>query len=102
MGIPAAQLAKSFSDYNGYAAAGTDPFHKIYFAAMPFDLNDSFYVAQVTPVVHYTMGGLAISPACECVDEKTMCTIPGLYAAGEATGGVHGRNRLGGSGLAEA
>merc|ERR1712178_501544 len=39
---------------------------------------------------------------CECVNEATRRTIPGLYAAGEVTGGVHGRNRLGGSGLAEA
>merc|ERR1711904_392596 len=68
----------------------------------PFDMDEKFYVAQITPVVHYTMGGLAISAKCECVYEETSRVIPGLYAAGEVTGGVHGRNRLGGSGLAEA
>jgi len=101
MGISAAQLHKSFTEYNGHATAGSDPFQKIYFAATPFDMNDSFYVAQVTPVVHYTMGGLAISPAAECVYEETSRVIPGLFAAGELAGGVHGRNRLGGSALLE-
>jgi len=103
MGIPLENLKKTFDAYNNSAASGKeDQFGKVYYHNTPFELEEKYYVAQVTPVVHYTMGGLAISPSCECVDEKTMCTIPGLYAAGEATGGVHGRNRLGGSGLAEA
>ena len=101
MGIPTEQLKKSFDEYNAYAKAGTDPFGKIYFTNAPYDINDSFYVAQVTPIVHYTMGGLAISPKSECVYEKTSRVIPGLYAAGELCGGVHGLNRLGGSALLE-
>jgi hypothetical protein len=47
------------------------------------------------------MGGLAISTKSECVYDGSNRVIPGLYAAGELTGGVHGRNRLGGSGLLE-
>ena len=47
------------------------------------------------------MGGLAISTKAECVYEDTSRVIPGLYAAGELAGGVHGRNRLGGSALLE-
>merc|ERR1712224_692983 len=100
-GIPLAQLRKSFEQYNEYAKAGSDPFGKIYYTNAPFDVNDSFYVAQVTPVVHYTMGGLAISPKAECVYEESSRVIPGLFAAGELAGGVHGRNRLGGSALLE-
>ena len=101
MGIPTAQLKASFETYNEAARTGKDPFGKIYFTHAPFDINDSFYVAQVTPVVHYTMGGLAISPKAECVYEETSRVIPGLYAAGELAGGIHGRNRLGGSALLE-
>lgn len=101
MGIPLDNLKKSFAQYNEYAKAGTDPFGKKYFTSTPYDVNDSFFGATVTPVVHYAMGGLAISPKSECVNKATSRVIPGLYAAGELTGGVHGRNRLGGSALLE-
>lgn len=109
MGVPVETLKKTLDDYNGYAAESAakkgdyeDPYGKIYFHNTPFEMEEHYYLAQITPVVHYTMGGLAISAKTECVDEKARRTIPGLYAAGEVTGGVHGRNRLGGSGLAEA
>lgn len=49
---------------------------------------------EVSPTAHHFMGGLRITPSCET-------TIPGLYACGEAAGGVHGANRLGGNSLAE-
>ena len=47
------------------------------------------------------MGGLAISPKSECVYDGSNRVIPGLFAAGELAGGIHGRNRLGGSALLE-
>ncbi|RLI58036.1 MAG: fumarate reductase/succinate dehydrogenase flavoprotein subunit [Candidatus Thorarchaeota archaeon] len=49
---------------------------------------------EVSPTAHHFMGGIKID-----VDAST--TIPGLYAAGECTGGVHGGNRLGGNALAD-
>ncbi len=105
MGIPVEQLQASFQNYNAAAKDPSDPVKnphkKIYFTHAPFDVSDSFFVAQVTPVVHYTMGGLAISTKAECVYEDTSRVIPGLFAAGELAGGVHGRNRLGGSALLE-
>ena len=60
--------------------------------------DDSFHVAIMTPVLHYTMGGLEIDPESRVID-KTGKPIPGLFAAGEVAGGVHGANRLGGSSL---
>ena len=60
--------------------------------------DDSFHVAVMTPVLHYTMGGLEIDPESRVLD-KTGKPIPGLFAAGEVAGGVHGANRLGGSSL---
>ena len=54
MGIPVSQLKESFDQYNDYAKKGSDPFGKIYFTNAPFHIDDSFYVAIVTPVVHYT------------------------------------------------
>jgi len=49
---------------------------------------------EVAPTAHHIMGGLRITPEC-----KT--TLPGLFACGEVSGGVHGANRLGGNALAE-
>ena len=49
---------------------------------------------EVAPTAHHMMGGLKIS-------EEGLTSIPGLYACGEVSGGVHGANRLGGNALAE-
>ncbi len=51
-------------------------------------------------VVHYTMGGLKIQTDA-AVESTSGAPIPGLFSAGEVTGGVHGKNRLGGSALLE-
>jgi flavocytochrome c len=101
MGIPAEQLKASFDTYNEAARTGKDAYGKIYFKNADFQMNDNFYVALVTPVVHYCMGGLAISDKAECVYESDNTVVHGLYAAGELAGGIHGRNRLGGSALCE-
>merc|ERR1712151_180646 len=60
---------------------------------------EPFYVAIITPVIHYCMGGLLTTPGGEVVGKKTGKALPGLYVAGEAAGGVHGNNRLGGNSL---
>ena len=61
-------------------------------------MDDYFNVAMMTPVLHYTMGGLEIDAEARVID-KAGKPIPGLFAAGEVAGGVHGANRLGGSSL---
>jgi hypothetical protein len=61
-------------------------------------MNDFFHVALMTPVLHYTMGGLEIDPESRVLG-KDGKPVPGLFAAGEVAGGVHGANRLGGSSL---
>merc|ERR1712209_318876 len=64
----------------------------------PLETSDAFHVAIVTPVIHYCMGGLKINDATECLG-KGDHVIGGLYGAGEAAGGIHGSNRLGGNSL---
>ena len=54
--------------------------------------------AIITPVIHYCMGGLEIDEDSAVVSQSGKA-IPGLYAAGEVAGGVHGNNRLGGNSL---
>lgn len=62
-------------------------------ADVGFDLVGG--LVEVTPTAHYMMGGVEFTP-----DAAT--TLPGLFAAGEDTGGVHGANRLGGNGVANS
>jgi succinate dehydrogenase/fumarate reductase flavoprotein subunit len=63
-------------------------------------LEPPFYLAMVSPVIHYTMGGLKINKRAQVLDSRDR-PIEGLYAAGEVTGGIHGRNRLAGNSLLE-
>merc|ERR1712086_413664 len=60
--------------------------------------NEEFFVAIITPVIHYCMGGLEVTAEAEVVGPNH-AVIGGLYAAGEIAGGVHGNNRLGGNSL---
>jgi succinate dehydrogenase / fumarate reductase flavoprotein subunit len=50
---------------------------------------------EVGPTCHYMMGGVRVDP------ETQASTVPGLYAAGEVAGGMHGANRLGGNSLSD-
>lgn len=59
-----------------------------------------FYAIHVAPAVHYTMGGIHIDNETHVLDENGNI-IPGLFAAGEVAGGLHGNNRVGGNSIAE-
>jgi predicted heme/steroid binding protein len=71
---------------------------KKFFSDDNWTLNDTFHVAIMTPVLHYTMGGLEIDHEARVLAPGGG-PLPGLFAAGEVAGGVHGANRLGGSSL---
>ena len=58
------------------------------------------YAFQITPAIHHTMGGVRINKNAEVIG-VTAKPIPGLYAAGEVTGGIHGGNRVGGNAVAD-
>ena len=59
-----------------------------------------YYAVQIAPGIHHTMGGVEVNTKSEVID-KDGNPIPGLYAAGEVTGGVHGANRLGGNAITD-
>ena len=99
MNIKPERLAESFKQYNEDAKKGSDAYGKKFFTNVPFEMNDHFYVSIVTPVVHYCMGGVKISTEGQVMGSNNV--IAGLFAAGEVTGGVHGKNRLGGNSLIE-
>jgi flavocytochrome c len=97
MKIPASNLYETFAEYNTAAKTGKDKFGKKYFANVPFEDSEALNVSWITPVVHYTMGGVEANEFGEVVGKQGV--IRGLYAAGELMGGVHGKNRLGGNSL---
>ena len=99
MGVDEAAFAETMKNWNGYVAAKNDPdFGRTSFAKA---LDTApYYAIKVTAGVHHTMGGLKINTNTEVL-KADGSVIPGLFAAGEVTGGVHGANRLGGNAVAD-
>ena len=99
MGVDEAAFAETMKTWNGYVAAKNDPdFGRTSFAKA---LDTApYYAIKVTAGVHHTMGGLKINTNTEVL-KADGSVIPGLFAAGEVTGGVHGANRLGGNAVAD-
>jgi len=98
-GMDAANFAATMEAWNGYVAAKNDPeFGRVSFTN-PLN-NAPYYAIKVTAGIHHTMGGLKINTETQVLTEEGTA-IPGLYAAGEVTGGVHGANRLGGNAVCD-
>ncbi len=99
IGVDAAVFAETMNTWNGYVEAKNDPdFGRTSFANQ---LNTApYYAIKVSAGVHHTMGGLKINTSAEVLDTNGNA-IPGLFAAGEVTGGVHGANRLGGNAVTD-
>ena len=98
MNIDGATLAKTLETWNSYVEKKEDPdFGRTSFADK---LEGPYYALTVQPGIHHTMGGLKIDSDTEVLNEDGDA-IPGLFAAGEVTGGVHGANRLGGNAVAD-
>ncbi len=101
LGMPAGSLVATIEKYNSYVEAGNDPDFGRKASEMPRQLNEGPYFAvEVGPAIHHTMGGIKINTKAQVLNSNNQA-IPGLYAAGEVTGGVHGGNRLGGNAVAD-
>ena len=99
LGMPPANLEKTVAEFNAMVDAKEDT----QFGRKLFDRNIEkapFYATPTAPSIHHTMGGLLINPKAQVLDINGRI-IPGLYAAGEVTGGIHGSNRLGGNATAD-
>merc|ERR1712224_765238 len=94
---PAYPSGKSWDAASGPTGSGKKFYHNIIPGSEV--KTQPFYVAIITPVIHYCMGGLEIDVDSAVISNTTNKPIPGLYAAGEVAGGVHGNNRLGGNSL---
>lgn len=109
IGVPAENLTATVEEYNRHCLGGdlegqADEFGRTLFTdtdKVNNGINDGpFYAAERVPTVHHTMGGVKINTNTEVIDTEGN-VIPGLYAAGEVTGGIHGSNRLGGNALTD-
>ena len=99
IGCSEGTLQKTFANYNDIAdGKQKDPFGKKFFHNLPFNIDDTFHVAIMEPVLHFTMGGIEINDKAEVLNSEGK-PFESLYACGELAGGVHGANRLGGSSL---
>lgn len=102
LNMPAENLKKSIANYNDVVAGkAKDPLG--FLANNKADklmTEGPWYACQKVPTVHHTMGGLQINTKAQVLDVNGK-VIPGLYAAGETTGGIHGSNRLGGNAICD-
>ena len=101
IGVPAADLEDTLNRYNTYQKEGVDKDFGRSATGMTASLVTApYYAVRVTPAIHHTMGGLSVNTNTQVL-RADGTPIPGLYAAGEVTGGLHGANRLGGNGVAD-
>lgn len=101
LGMDSATLENTVAKYNEYQASGVDSDFGRPAGDMPRNLSTGpYYAIEVEPAVHHTMGGIKINTGAQVLD-KNGNIVPGLFAAGEVTGGVHGANRLGGNAVCD-
>ncbi|MBN2628588.1 MAG: flavocytochrome c [Spirochaetales bacterium] len=99
MNVNADNLKAAVAEFNSAVeTGGPDTFGRTLFQ-YKMD-TPPYFAGGRMPTVHHTMGGIKINEKAQVIDTAGN-VIPGLYAAGEATGGIHGTNRLGGNALAD-
>ncbi len=102
-GMDPAKLKASVDEYNKVATGKVEKDKYGFVANNKEDkpmTEGPWYAVKKVPTVHHTMGGLKINTQTQVLDIAGK-PIPGLYAAGEVTGGIHGANRLGGNAIAD-
>ena len=98
--VDPATLAETLANWNKCVADKNDAeFGRT--TGMDNDLSTApYYAIKIAPGIHHTMGGVHIDTGAHVIDLNGK-VIPGLFAAGEVVGGVHGGNRLGGNAVAD-
>ncbi|WP_290166482.1 flavocytochrome c [uncultured Parasutterella sp.] len=99
-GLPAKELKEAVDTYNKAVDTKKDPLGRAETVLVNKIIKAPFYAGRVTMKRHHTMGGVIINKDAQVIDRHGN-VIPGLYAAGEVTGGIHGTNRVGGNAMAD-
>ena len=98
LGCQYEDLKATLDAFNESVETGVDEFGRTLYSTK---LENGPWVATPRQAcVHHTMGGVTIDPQTHVLDTDGNA-IPGLYAAGEITGGIHGANRLGGNAVVD-
>ena len=100
MGVDPAVLQATFDEYNKAVDTKKDPRGRAAGVLIHKLEKAPFYAGKLTMKRHHTMGGVVIDTDARVIDRDGN-VIPGLYAAGEITGVVHGTNRVGGNAMAD-
>ncbi|MBQ1319855.1 MAG: flavocytochrome c [Solobacterium sp.] len=102
MGVDEATLKETLETWQAACAEKNDAeFGREAFDALLTDMsNPPYYAVKIAPGIHHCMGGVRINKEAEVIGTDGN-VIPGLYACGEVTGGVHGGNRLGGNAVTD-
>ena len=99
IGVPVDNFVAAVEQYNHAVDTGVDEAFGRKLLKFRID-TAPFYAGLCKPGVHHTMGGVKIDTDCHVYNEADEI-IPGLFAAGEITGGIHGSNRVGGNAIAD-
>jgi len=93
---PIDALKATVEEFNDGVKKGQDSDRGRYLQSDQFEIGQGpFFAVRLLPKIHHTMGGIGINVEAQALDVVTGTPIPGLFAAGEVTGGVHGASRLG-------
>ena len=98
--IPLDALKATVAGVNESVATKKDPLGRRVNEDLKPQTDGPWYVSRLSPKVHHCMGGILTTPKAEVINVMGR-VIPGLYAAGEATGGVHGAVRLGSNAITD-
>jgi len=99
IGADPVNLVKAVEEFNASVVSGSDAFGRTTFD-QKID-TAPYYTSSFSPAVHHTMGGLVINTNAQVLNQNGD-VIPGFFAAGEVTGGIHGTNRVGGNAVPDA
>ena len=99
-GDAVANFVNTMETWETYVAAGEDKDFGRSNVSMIDISTAPYYAIKIAPGIHHTMGGIKINTRAEVIDTDGS-VIPGLFAAGETTGGVHGGNRVGGNAVCD-
>ncbi|MCC5909222.1 MAG: flavocytochrome c [Clostridiaceae bacterium] len=97
--IEVERLKETINRYNEFVKQGKDEDFQRRGSLTELE-EGPYYIQRVVPAIHHTMGGLKINENAQVISTEGE-VIKGLYAAGEVTGGIHGKNRLGGNAISD-
>ena len=98
--VPPEVMVATINEYNAMVDSKKDPLGRTPIMLSHKIVKAPFYAGPIGMCRHHTMGGAKINTKAQVLDRDGN-VIPGLYAAGEVTGGIHGSNRIGGNAIAD-